>query len=124
MTIPLQYYAPGAVIFKEGDPAGTVFLIKSGKVKLFKGKEQVFLAEIAENGFFGEMALIDKTNRSATAIATESTYCYQINRVKFDERLQSADPFVRGMFRVLVGRLRDTTTQIQQLHEEKNSTKE
>lgn len=117
MTVPLQYYAPGAVIFKEGDAPGMVYLIKSGKVQLVKGQEKVLLAEVGDNGIFGEMAVIDKSNRSATAIAVESTYCYQIRANKFNERLDAADPFVRGMFRVLVGRLRDTTAQLQQVKE-------
>lgn len=121
MSVPLQYFAPGAVIFKEGDPGSTVFVVKSGKVKLVKGAQEVPLAEIGESGIFGEMALVDKSDRSATAIAMESTYCYQISRMKFEERLQSADPFVRGMFRVLVGRLRDTSAQLQQLQDSKKT---
>lgn len=115
MTVPLHYFAPGAVIFKEGDAPGSVYLIKSGKVQLTKGQGGAVLAEVGPGAIFGEMALLDGSPRSATAISTDSTYCYQITPGKFEQRLESADPFVRGMFRLLVGRLRDTTAQLHQV---------
>lgn len=119
MTVPLQYYAAGTVIFKEGDPPGMVYLVKSGKVQLLKG-QGALLAEVGANGIFGEMAIIDKSPRSATAIALESTYCYQVSAFKFEDRLESSDPFVRGLFRILVLRLRDTTAKLNELETANN----
>jgi CRP-like cAMP-binding protein len=59
----------GAVIFREGDKADGLFIIKSGQVGIRLGNRT--LAELTVNNIFGEMALIDDAPRSATAVALE-----------------------------------------------------
>lgn len=53
--------------------------------------------------------MIDGRPRSATAVAIEPTTCFTFSTGQFQTHLESLDPFVRGLLRVLIQRLRDTT---------------
>lgn len=67
----MQSYEPDKVIFKEGDPGDTLYLIVKGTVRISKmdrGNEEA-LAILEEKAFFGEMTLFDNATRSAFAIA-------------------------------------------------------
>ena len=54
---PLRSYKAGEVIFREGDPAMELFIVKSGKVNIQLGNR--LLDTLPELSIFGEMALID-----------------------------------------------------------------
>lgn len=107
--MPTKHYNAGDVIFREGDLADGVYLICDGTVKIVKnedGKETVFTT-MGEDAIFGEMAVIDGGTRSASAIAETDVWCYVFNTVGFEKKLAELDPFMRGMFRVLVGTIRE-----------------
>lgn len=67
-------FAQGETVFREGEPGVGMYIIYRGSVGIFKnapnGKEEQ-LAELREGEFFGEMALLDESPRSATARALE-----------------------------------------------------
>ncbi len=70
-----RHYKKGEVIFGEGTYQQEMYEIQSGAVGIYKdyGKPtQVKLAEI-RGEFFGEMGLIENSNRSATAVALQDT---------------------------------------------------
>ena len=60
-------FAAGQTIFHEGDTAEELFVIRKGRVDIRSGER--LLNQLGENDLFGEMALVDKAPRSATAIA-------------------------------------------------------
>ena len=66
-----KHLRSGEVLFKEGAQGDEMYLIRSGKIRIVKDLEgtQKTLAVIGEGEFFGEMALLDKRPRSASAIA-------------------------------------------------------
>ncbi len=61
----------GDVILREGDRGGSVFIIISGICKVVKGRggEEVEIARLKNNDFFGEFAFLTKKPRSASVIA-------------------------------------------------------
>jgi hypothetical protein len=64
----------GQILFSEGDKASNVYLILSGKVKVYKEDPQgneVELATLSQGSFFGEMALFDQGIRSAAVKSLE-----------------------------------------------------
>jgi len=65
--IPVWYLKPGETIFKEGETAKELYVIRSGQVEIQLGNR--LLATLEANEIFGEMALIESAPRSATAIA-------------------------------------------------------
>jgi len=67
-------YPAGELIFEQGEAGDCLFLVLAGTVRIsIKGREgrQETLIVIGEGDFFGEMALIDRSPRSATATAVE-----------------------------------------------------
>jgi CRP/FNR family transcriptional regulator, cyclic AMP receptor protein len=71
-TIERHRYAPGTVIFKEGDDArGEAYVVHAGTIEIRKrvdGRERR-LNLVSEGELFGEMALFRKAPRSASAVA-------------------------------------------------------
>ncbi|HEY1357670.1 MAG TPA: Crp/Fnr family transcriptional regulator [Thermoleophilaceae bacterium] len=66
----------GEVIFREGDPGDTCYLIKDGAVILTREHQDgrmIALAELRAGGMFGELAMFRAEPRSATAEAIEET---------------------------------------------------
>ena len=57
----------GGLIFREGEQADELFIIKSGYVRIQVGNRT--MADLTVDNIFGEMALIDSEPRSATAVA-------------------------------------------------------
>jgi CRP/FNR family transcriptional regulator len=66
----------GQVIFREGDPGDTCYLLKDGAVILTREHQDgrmIALAELRAGGMFGELAMFRGETRSATAEAIEDT---------------------------------------------------
>lgn len=62
-------YKEGEIIFSENEPGVGMYIIESGKVHISLGKENKLLAVLSDGDFFGEMALLLESPRTATAIA-------------------------------------------------------
>lgn len=76
----------GQVLFSEGDKAENVYLILSGKVKVYKHDaqgEEIELATLSKGSFFGEMALFDRGMRSAAVKSLEACQFCVIEGDKF-----------------------------------------
>lgn len=71
-AVQRRAYEPGDLLFREGDEGEAVYLLRAGTAKLSKvdlaGHEKT-LALLRPPEFFGEMALLGDTERSATAVA-------------------------------------------------------
>jgi CRP/FNR family cyclic AMP-dependent transcriptional regulator len=96
----------GEVIFKEGDEAHQLFVIKSGEVAIRSGNRT--LAELSTNHIFGEMALIDDAPRSATAVAKTDVELVPISEKQFLFLVSQTPFFALKVMRVLARRLRAT----------------
>ena len=106
----------GDVLFKEGNAGEEMYFIREGKIKLSKGSgnEEKVLAILKEGDFFGEMALIDESPRSATATALEDTTLIIIDKNSFMERITES-PLVAYIVQTLTRRLRTADEQIKLL---------
>lgn len=62
-------YRQDEMIFREGEPGVGMYIIVTGKVNILIEPGKKKLAELAEGEFFGELALLDESPRSATALA-------------------------------------------------------
>lgn len=77
----VETFDDGAVVFKEGDLSGKVYLVLDGAVRITKKTphgEVAVLGTIPHHGLFGEMALIDNTRRMASASAVGATSCLAV----------------------------------------------
>lgn len=103
-------YQSGDQIFHEGDVSNCAYLIESGGVEISILKEkQPFRVSILTTGdLFGEMALIDKQPRIATATALDETRVVRISRDVLEAKLNNVDPIIEHLLRLILKRFRKT----------------
>jgi CRP-like cAMP-binding protein len=79
-------YQPGEMIFSEYEPGNTFYMIQSGKVRLVKllGDFEKTLDILEPSDMFGEMAILENSPRSATAIAIDKVIVLEFNRQNFE----------------------------------------
>jgi CRP/FNR family transcriptional regulator, cyclic AMP receptor protein len=115
-TFEISYKA-GQVIFEEDDSEDTMYFIKDGKVEISKkmGDADQVIAFLGPNDFFGEMALLSKAPRSATAKAVKETTVIVFNRKQFMVLLKTRGEIVLKIIEVLIQRLKESNDTIRKL---------
>ena len=104
--IETLFFRAGDIIFREGDNALDLFVIKSGQVRIQIGNRTV--TELPPDTIFGEMALIDDEPRSATAIAATDVELVPVSEKQFLFLVGQTPYFALKVMRVLAQRLRKT----------------
>jgi CRP/FNR family transcriptional regulator, cyclic AMP receptor protein len=110
-----QTYRSGETIFREGEPGNRLFIIVTGSVRISRdipnaGEEA--LAVLKPGTCFGEMSVLDRSERSTDAFAADDCVLATITRpdlemlLEFDKEL--AYVVLRSFVRMLSGRLRAT----------------
>ncbi len=95
-------------IFREGDAAGDMFYIISGRVSLFKGDR--LLRTLGPGEHFGEMAMLIDTPRTATArAAARETMLAAIARPHFEIVMAENPGIAASILREMAARLKATT---------------
>jgi CRP/FNR family transcriptional regulator, cyclic AMP receptor protein len=102
--VETRSYKAGETIFKEGDPATELFVIRSGRVGIMCGNR--LLDTLETNNIFGEMALIDAAPRSAAAVATTDVELVPVSEKQFLFMVSQTPFFALMVMRVLARRLR------------------
>ena len=100
------------VILKEGTLGDAVYIIIEGKVEIRLGqfgKNPKTLVTRTRGDVIGEMALLDGKSHSASVVAVEDTVVNAMSPDEFRRRIGKLDPFMRGIMKMLVSRLRDAT---------------
>ncbi|MGB3339912.1 MAG: Crp/Fnr family transcriptional regulator [bacterium] len=107
---------PGEVLFDEGDKGEVMYLIREGKIKITKGSagDEKVLAVLKEGDFFGEMAIIDGSPRSAGAVAASPVSLLVIDKETFKSKIKE-NPLIEYVLETLSRRLRTTDEQIRLL---------
>jgi CRP-like cAMP-binding protein len=102
--IPVRSFKKGETIFREGDIATELFVVESGQVEISIGGR--VLATIGDNGIFGELVLIDKKPRSATATAATDVTVVPVTEKQFLFMVSETPHFALNVMRALASRLR------------------
>jgi CRP/FNR family transcriptional regulator, cyclic AMP receptor protein len=103
----------GQVLLREGDTGDEMFLVRSGSLVISKGVtgrvEQV-LARVGAGDFFGEMALFDRSPRSATIQADSDTVLLVLDRAALAKMTEvsprAAAAFFESLVLIFIERLR------------------
>ena len=113
----VRRHPAGTVLFREGDPGEKMFLIRAGRVNIVKriSDSEITLAVLGPGEFFGEMALLEKLPRSASATVAEDAQLIEIEQEHFDTLVRKSGEIAMRMLRRLSGRLREAGRQIQSL---------
>lgn len=112
-------YDQNEMIFEQGQPGAALFLIVEGRVsvEIYREKYTANLAVLEKGSFFGEMALLDESPRSASARAMEPTrtialYRNDLNRL-IHTNPETACNIYRALARIVGDRLRSTNEMVQ-----------
>jgi CRP-like cAMP-binding protein len=101
---PPRTFVSGATIFKAGDDAREMFVVESGEVDLIVNGEIV--ETVGPDGFFGELALIDDSTRSADAVARSDCRLLTLTRHRFLFMVDEIPLFALQVMKGMADRLR------------------
>lgn len=96
--------ATGEVVFSEGDPGSEMYGVISGSVELRHGDAVV--TTIGPDGTFGELSIIDQSDRSLTAVAAEPTTVAVIDKRTFLFLVHETPTFAISVMKSLADRIR------------------
>jgi cAMP-dependent protein kinase regulator len=82
----VESHDEGNVVITEGDPGTSMYLIASGEVKVYtRGTAgTVYLANLGEGDFFGEVSVLTGKPRTATITASQRTELLRLDKEKLD----------------------------------------
>jgi len=104
-----RIYEADELIFEEGQPVAALFLILDGKIaiEICRESSTTRLAVLESGAFFGEMALLDDTPRSANARALEPTQTLALYRNDLNDLAHRDAKTACQIFRSLAGTIGD-----------------
>ena len=114
----VRLFDQGAVIFREDDEGSEMFIIISGVVEIRKStgpSSSKVLTTLQKGDMFGEMAIIEKQPRSASAVAVQPTRVLVLNEKLYDNMIGTNPDFARKMNKVLSERIRRADAIIQNI---------
>jgi CRP-like cAMP-binding protein len=111
-----RHYLPGEVVFDQGEDGQALYIVLSGRVLICQqGQVDRPIAELGVGAFFGELALLDDSPRSAQARAGEGTELAVLFRGDFERLMEAHAPLASRiaiqLARHLAQRLRNMVSQ-------------
>lgn len=107
----------GRVIFNEGEEGDRMYIIQEGTVRItrsIEGKEHV-LADLGKGDFFGEMAIVSRIKRTATAVTLTPVQLLTFDRIGFQSMIEKNSKIAMNVIDKLCRRVEQANTQIQRL---------
>ena len=109
-------FAKGDVIYKQGDPGGSMYFVISGGVSLsVDGKE---VATRSANEVFGEASVLDREPRVVTARANEAVEALRVSAEDFIAASQDTVEIALGVLQVLSRKLREADRRLSRAEDE------
>jgi CRP-like cAMP-binding protein len=105
-------------IFSESQPGGSLYVVMSGRIKIFgsssQGRSKTF-AFLEPGDFFGEMSLLDDEVRSASASALEDSVLIMLKREDFKKLILTRPAMAEAVLKTIAQRLRRANKEIEAL---------
>ncbi len=103
-------YREGETIFQQGETGDAAFVVQKGRVRLYQMVDghQVELDDILPGEIFGEMAVLDQGNRSASTVAIEPTVVACVPQQVFQRKLRTADRFLAALIGLFIKNIRNS----------------
>ena len=108
-------YPKNAVVLTEGEMGDSLYMIQSGKVKVFIGDEdgrEIILKILGPGDFFGEMSMIDKQARSASVNTSEASTFLVLTHAAFEKCVEQSPRIANMVMRILAQRIREADRKI------------
>lgn len=122
-----RHYAQGEKIFHMGHPGAAMFIIRTGRVNIVIPSESdgLVLATLGAGAFMGELALLDDSPRSASAIAVEDTQAIALFRSDLNKLLETeaslGSKILKSLALIIGQRLKLTNQQLAQAQMSKSA---
>lgn len=113
----VRHFPKNAVLINEGEHGDSLFIVLSGKVKVYTSNEagKEFIIDFHGAGeYVGEMSL-DGAPRSASVMTVEPTSCAVVSRAHFREFILAHPDFALHLIEKLIERVRRTTENVKSL---------
>ena len=97
----------GATVFRQGDPGGSLYVIRAGRVRVLKesnGRRRM-VTTLGPGDFFGELAVVTGQPRSATVEVTEDAELLRVPADKLEEMISGRGEVAIRLIRHLAERL-------------------
>ncbi len=110
MDVPKgEIYQDGEYIVRQGEVGDCMFLVLSGELEVIRrsGGREFVIAMLNEGDFFGEMALVERENRSASVRAVGRAVLLKLDKETFLQRVQEEPVLAYQLLVQLSRRLRD-----------------
>jgi CRP-like cAMP-binding protein len=110
-------FGAGERVFSEGDLGTTMYIVQSGKVRLFRvvdGVKRVH-GTLEKGDFFGETSILEGMPRTICAEAAEDSELIEINGMTFDRMIKGNIEIAIRMLRKLSIRLREAERRLEDL---------
>lgn len=109
--IVLMYYPANYQLFKEGDEGDALYIVKKGQVSIYhEAKEAGDLpkkvADINDQGFFGEMALVSDQPRNAAAKTMAESEVFILSKSDFRKLLETNTSLAEQISATMVDRIK------------------
>jgi CRP-like cAMP-binding protein len=110
-------FIDGNVIFREGDPAESAFVVMDGQVDLVREriKAKTLLASLGPGSLIGELALIVQTSRPCKAVAIGKVRCQMIRRITFRRVLEEFPAYALQLRQQMAARVGGLAPEIGQV---------
>ncbi len=110
-------FAPGTVLFSEGEDGNELFVIRKGSVQISRkiSNREYIIAIIPEGSFFGEMSLLLNRPRTATATVIEPSQILVFDQPTFLRMVSSQSNIAISIMKNLAQRLYRANIQIETL---------
>lgn len=119
-----KVYEDREVIFREGDKGDAMYVIQSGEVKITRqsGTNEVTIAILGPGEIFGDMALFDKSPRSATATSAGGARVLSIDRKKLFTTINRDPTLVFKLLETMSRRIRKMNLDLAELRKRSDET--
>ncbi|MBN1127691.1 MAG: cyclic nucleotide-binding domain-containing protein [Chitinispirillaceae bacterium] len=103
----------GSLLYIEGEPGTDMFVVRSGKIRLLKheGETAVVIDTAGPGSVIGEMSLLRREPRTATAQVVEDSVVVPVDEETYAATIANIPSWLGGALRSLVKRLVDTLAQ-------------
>ncbi len=104
-----RIFQKGEIIFSEFEPGDAFYLIQSGRVQLVKviGDIEKTLDILQPSEMFGEMAILEDSPRSATAVALDQVKVLEFNRANFEVLMMGNPQIALKLLKLFTKRIYD-----------------
>jgi len=104
-----KQFKKGDVLLREGERGECAYVIETGNVEILvqRDGQSIQIGTRGPGSLIGEMAMIDDKPRTATVRALDDCEVQEITREDFARRIETADPVLKMVMRVITTRYRD-----------------